>query len=435
MNKLIYVLSVMLFLVSGALKAQTTSGTPSSSYGSIESKLKKSDANLTDSDKTVKPKFWISRAENLMDAYEINRKFLIPGTAKVQVKLMFLEPKETKTWQEKGGNYEQFIYDRVNVILKDGVVESFEETKPLYDNPLPQAYKALVTAQEKDIENKSKKDIKTDYDRLKMDFNQFGVEQFSKKDYEASFNSFAALQIINDKPIMDGVVDTTALYNAGLAAINAKKNNEAIKFFELAKKVNHPEPNLYVLLEQSYLEVGDSAKGIAVLEEGFKRFPSSQGLQVELINYFLNKQESEKALNYLKVAQQSDPKNMSFIFAEGTLYDKMGDSEKAVATYKRCFEIDPNFYDAFYNIGVVYFNKAVKLYEEAAKIDIKNQKEYEAAQQVADDELGKSVQYMEKAHELNPTDVGTMKTLKTIYIRLHMNDKKDAIDKELEQVQ
>ncbi len=432
MNKLIYILGIIMFLASANINAQTTSGTPATNYGPIENKLKKSDANLTDSDKTSKPKFWVSRAESLMDAYEVNRKFLMPGTQKIQVKLMFQDPKETKTWQEKGSNYEQYIYDRVNVILKDGVVESFEETKPLYNNPIPQAYKALVRAQELDVENKYKKDLKTDYDRIKRDFESLGIEQFTKKDFESAFDAFSSIEIINEKPIMEGIIDTTSLYNAGLAAVNAKKNSEAIKYFEMARKVNHPEPNLYILLEQSYLEAGDSIKGITVLEEGFKRFPGNQGVQVELINYFLNKGESEKALNYLKVAQQSDPKNMSFIFAEGTLYDKMGDTEKAVDTYKRCLEIDPNYYDAYYNIGVVYFNKAVKLYEDAAKIDIKNQKEYEAAQEIADNELSKSVPYMEKAHEINPTDVSTMKTLRTIYIRLKMADKKDAIDKELQ---
>jgi tetratricopeptide (TPR) repeat protein len=229
---------------------------------------------------------------------------------------------------------------------------------------------------------------------------------------------------------MDGVIDTIALYNAGLAAFNGKKIEDAIKYFELARKYNHPEPNLYVFLEQGYLATGDTAKGITILQEGFKRFPDSQPVQIELINYFLNKGEAEKALNYLKVAQQNDPKNMSFIFAEGTLYDKMGETEKAVETYKRCIEIDPNYYDAYYNIGVVYYNKAVKLYEEANSIT--DQKQYEAAKEVADGELAKSVPYMEKAHEINPAEQTTMQTLKTLYYRLQMTDKYNAIVKEIQ---
>jgi tetratricopeptide (TPR) repeat protein len=431
MNKSVYILAFIFLTAGGWIKAQTTTaGTPAASYGMIENKLKKSDASLSDAEKTSKPKFWIHRAEILMDAFEVNRKQLGLGTQKLTVTLMFQEPKETKTWEEKGSKYEQCIYERVNVIFKDGIVDSYEESKPLYQDPMPEALKALEKAQELDVENKSKKDIKEDYTRLKKDFETLAIELFIKKEFEASFNSFASIATINDKPVMEGVIDTIALYNAGLAAFNGKKIEDAIKYFELARKYNHPEPNLYVFLEQGYMITGDTATGIAVLKEGFKRFPDSQPVQIELINYYLNKGEADKALNYLKVAQQNDPKNMSFIFAEGTLYDKMGETEKAVETYKRCIEIDPNYYDAYYNIGVVYYNKAVKLYEEANSIT--DQKQYEAAKEVADNELAKSVPYMEKAHEINPTEQTTMQTLKTLYYRLQMTDKYNAIVKEIQ---
>jgi tetratricopeptide (TPR) repeat protein len=432
MNKSIIILVLVLLSIGNRGKAQVTTVSPIENYSVIEKKLKKSDANITDSTQTIKPKFWISRAEALMDAFEVDRNFLLKGTLKVIVEKSYGESKNPKTWQEKENNFEEYTYDRVNVIMKNGVLDSYEITKPLYENPIPEALKSLDKAQKLDVENKSKKSLKEDYTKLKRDFEILGEELFAKKNFDGAFNAFASISSINEQPVMAGYVDTFALYNAGLAAVNAKKVDESIKYFEMAKKVNHPDPNLYVLLEQSYVQKGDSATGIKVLEEGFKRFPNDQGVQVELINYFLTKGESEKALNYLTVAQQNDPKNVSFVFAEGTLYDKMGDNAKAEDTYKRCIEIDPNYYEAYYNIGVDYFNKAAKMYEDAAKIDVKNQKEYETAQEAADTELAKSIPYMEKAHELKPTDDGTMKTLRTIYIRLKMTDKKEAIDKELQ---
>jgi tetratricopeptide (TPR) repeat protein len=441
MNKLFCIITLAILTASVGLKAQTSTGTPSQNYSIIENKLKKSDANLTDSDKTAKPKFWISRAELLMDAYEVNRKFLIPGTPKLQVKLIFLEPKETKTWQEGANNFEQWIYDRVNVILKDGVVDSYEETKPLYNNPIPEALKALEKAQKLDVENKSKKDYKTDYDKLKKDFENLAIEQFGKKDFEGSYNSFSSITNIDEKPIMEGVIDTVAFYNTGLAAYHAKKTDEAIKYFELARKYNHPDANLYILLEQTYLTKGDSSQGVTVLEEGFKRFPNDPSLQIELINYFLNKGEAVKALNYLKVAQQADPKNISFIFAEGTLYDKLGQSDKSIVTYQRCIDIDPKYYDAYYNLGVVYYNRAVKLFEEATALT--DQKQYEAAKSVANDELAKVVPYMETAYKIAKENTdwpvkqkqdnieSVQATLKTLYYRLQMTDKSEVLKKEM----
>jgi tetratricopeptide (TPR) repeat protein len=432
MNKTVYLL-VLFFLVIGTRSmAQTASTSTAINYSPIESKLKKSDAALTDSTKTIKPKFWIGRAETLMDAFQVNRDVLLKGTAKTFVKIELQEPKECKTFQEKGVDFEQCSYERVSVIYKGGLLESFEETKPLYKDPIPNALTALQTAQKLDVENKFKKDLKTDFTRLKTNLSTLGGELFDKKNYDDAYNAFASIYLINTQEIMGGAVDTFSLYNAGLAAYNANKYDEAIKFMELAKNVNHAEPNIYKLLEECYCAKGDSAKGISVLEEGFKLFPNSDLIQVELINYFLTKNESEKALNYLKVAQQGDPTNISFIFAEGTLYDKLGDTEKALDTYKRCIELDPKYFDAYYNIGVDYYNKAVKLTEEASKIDVKNQKAYEEAKIVADDEFKKAVTYMEKAHEIQPTEATTMQTLKNLYMRLQMTDKYKAMNDEIQ---
>ena len=86
---------------------------------------------------------------------------------------------------------------------------------------------------------------------------------------------------------------------------------------------------------------------------------------VELINYYLTAGESEEALQYLNMAKEGDPGNKSYHFAEGTLYDKMGNEEKAVAAYEEAIEIDPTYFDAYYNLGVMYYNKAVEYFTEA----------------------------------------------------------------------
>ena len=73
---------------------------------------------MTDVKKNIKPKFWIQRAELLMDCYDVNRQYLYVGAQSIQIKLIFGEPKEKKTFQKEGGNYEQYIYDRVILLLK-----------------------------------------------------------------------------------------------------------------------------------------------------------------------------------------------------------------------------------------------------------------------------------------------------------------------------
>jgi tetratricopeptide (TPR) repeat protein len=429
MNKLAYFLTFIMLTMSVGSKAQTATGTPVANYGILENKLKKSEANINDADKNIKPKVWISRAELMMDIFDVNRQFVVLGAAQAQIKLLYGTPLETKTWQAEGNSFEQEVYDRLNVTFKNGKVDSYEETKPIYDMPLPEAFKALEKAQELDVEKKENKDIKADYIRLKGLFERQAIEEYLKEKYNSAFQSFASILTINEKPVMEGAIDTIIFYNAGMAASKAGKVEEATKYYELARKYQHPEPYLYVLLKQKYFEAGDTAKGASILEEGFKRFPGNQAVLIELINYFLLKEESDAALNYLRIAQKDDSTNISFIFAEGTLYDKMGDIDKALASYQKCIDKDPKYFNAYYNIGVMYYNNAVKLY--TAANSIVDAKEYEAAKQIADAELGKSVPYMEKAHEIDPVERTAMETLKTLYYRLQMTDKYKAIVKEL----
>jgi tetratricopeptide (TPR) repeat protein len=402
MNKLSYILTVLFLMLNLGINAQTetATGTPDANFSIYKSKLRKSDEGLTEEKKTSNPKFWLSRAEK-------------------------------KEWQDEEGNqWEELTYEKIKIKMKNGVVDSFEELVKLHDDPLPEALKALDKAQETDVDGKLTKKIKEDYDLLKKAYERQAVEQFYKPDYKGSFESFATINNINERPIMEGLVDTAYLYFAGVAASRADLTDKSIEYYEKALSYNYPEPDIYVFLKEKYFSVGDTAKGVEVLEDGFKRFPDHQAILIELINYYLNANKGEQALEYLLIAQKDDPDNLSFIFAEATLYDKMGEQEKALETYNRCLEINPRYFNAYYNIGVMFYNKAVEMYKEAD--NIKDPKEYGVAKDAADEVLKKSLPYMEKAHEIDPKEASTIETLKTLYYRTQNTEKYEEMKALLE---
>ena len=434
MNRLWFFLALILLIPARGIIAQTdmsSSGTPESNYSIYKNKLASSDKGLTNEKKTSNPKFWISRAELMMDIFNLNRQFLQPGTQKIHVNLIYPNPKDTKTWQDEEGNqYEELTYEMLKIKMKNGVVESFEELEPLEENPLQEALKSLEMAQKIDSVGKLSKKIKEDYEQLDKCFERLGIEAYYVPDYAASFKAFSSIDIINSKPVMEGTVDTTLLFYAGMAAYRADMNKEAIEYFEKAASYNYPEPELYIYMKVKYLELGDTANGIKALEKGFRLYPSNQMVLRELINYYLIADMAEEAMEYLKLAQAEDPTNLSYISAEGSLYDKMGDQEKALETYQKCMDMDSTFFDAYYNTGVIYYNEAYQMYKDAENIRIA--KDYGDAVDAADEVLAKSLPYMERAHEINPKDRQTMETLKTLYYRMQMNDKYEAIKAEID---
>ncbi|MDR2847598.1 MAG: tetratricopeptide repeat protein, partial [Bacteroidales bacterium] len=172
-------------------------------------------------------------------------------------------------------------------------------------------------------------------------------------------------------------------------------------------------------------------------EKGFALNPNDLGLIYIMINYYLERNESNNALDYVAKAKASDPKNPTLWFAEGSLLDKLGKPVEALVAYDQAIVLEPTNYSFYYNKGVVYFNHAVKLLEEADKA--KTNAEFDKWKSASDKEFFNAVAPMEKALELHENDRDVMETLKSLYFRLRtqyseMEGKYNDIVKKLEQL-
>jgi tetratricopeptide (TPR) repeat protein len=391
---------VALFLITGftGVYAQTEGSTSAvQQYSMLENKIEKSNKDLENPKKTANPKYWLSRATVLMDAYEVNLKHLYVGAQPFLLDFQFGNPKKKKTETVDGKMYEISVYERVTVKYFNGALESFEETKPIHENPLPVALEAIEKAEEADADNKQTKKIKEAYSRLSLLLDQNARELFVREDYNGAFNNFEQAVVIGQKEVMEGQIDTTSIFNAGMAASRAGDDDASIKYYELALSYDYPEPSLYIFLKNKYISKGDSAKGLETLTAGFDKYPDNNDLVIELINYYLATNKGEQALEYIKIAQSKDPENVSLVFAEATLYDRQGEVEKAITTYERCLEVDPEYFNAYYNMGVVYYNHAQSFYDKASEAP---DNEYKALLDQGDAELAKAIGPMEKCAEM-----------------------------------
>src|SRR5512133_2545479 len=162
---------------------------------------------------------------------------------------------------------------------------------------------------------------------------------------------------------MNNQIDTVLIDFAGRAAFEDKNYPEANRLFEEAANYNYKDPLLWVLRKQALFAMGDTAKGVEVIKQCFNKYPEEQTVMYEMINYYLDSEEGNQALELINKAKASDPKNVSLVFTEGTLYDKMGNTQEAERAYKQCIEMNPDYYDAYYNLGDLYYNESVKNYK------------------------------------------------------------------------
>jgi tetratricopeptide (TPR) repeat protein len=196
---------------------------------------------------------------------------------------------------------------------------------------------------------------------------------------------------------------------------------------------------LYVFRKQSLFAIGDTAKGVEVIKEGFEKNPEDQSIMIEMINYYLDANLGEDALTLIARAKAGDPNNVSYTFTEGTLYDKMGRTAEAEKAYLDCIALKPEYYDAHYNLGVLYYNNAVKIYEEASKIA--DNTAFEKKQAEGDVALKLAIEPMEHVANMEAKDQAAfdtkrsaLETLKTIYYRLKLEDKRQEVIKKLNEL-
>lgn len=214
--------------------------------------------------------------------------------------------------------------------------------------------------------------------------------------------------------------DTTAVLYAAYASTADNKYDQAIGFYDELLKMGHKTEDVYkakVQLQQA-TEASDDAV-MATLADGLKAHPNSVYLMQEELKYYLKNDRADEALARLDNAIAADPKNASLYAVKGNLLERKKDLEGATQVYKKAIEIDPNNFDAYYNLGVMEYNKGAEVNNKAAKMDYRTyQKQGKALEATAKKHYQEALPYFEKAHQIQPEDKSTIQNLVNIYTRL-----------------
>lgn len=315
-----------------------------------------------------------------------------------------------RTWEVRGDIY-QSIYQS-----KD------KKVKALAEDPLTEALESYKKALELDESGKFDNSVKVKLTLLTNDLTNQAVEAFNEENYNKALKSFEQILDVQDIDVVKqdnpGVVDTVIIFNAGLAAYNAENYDKAIKYYTEAAEHGYNEARTYNLISSAYQLKKDTLGAVQALQKGFEKYPENSDILRSMIQLYLDLDRTEDAMKYLELAIKQDPNNPMFYFAQGTLFEKLEDYDKAIDSYEKSIEADDTFFNAYYNLGAVYYNEGVKQIDVANSIPTSNNEQYAKELAKADEWFKKALPYMEKCHELNPEDNSTMESLKNLYYRL-----------------
>ena len=237
-----------------------------------------------------------------------------------------------------------------------------------------------------------------------------GVKSYQSGKYEAAYENFNFFRSV--KPD-----DTTALYLTGLSATNAKMYEEALASYK--KLVTMPyskNPSIYTDMSFIYLSKKDTAAAIKVIGEGIAKYPGDQYLTRREIELNLQTGKAKEVISKIEAAIAADPKNKTLYYYGGLAYSAAGMDDKALDSYKKAIEIDPNYFEATMNLGSVLLKPAIALFTAANKLPASKQKEYDDDMKKAKDlfEIAKPV--LQKAVDLKPTSYDALFNLRMYYL-------------------
>ncbi len=265
-----------------------------------------------------------------------------------------------------------------------------------------------------------------------LNFN-LGVAPYNNKEYEKALKHFSAVSDAYDflnKNYNMGIVDTTAMFYGAYAATGSKKYDLAQTLYNKLLSNNYKKPEIYQGLEVIALANKDTVLALKHLEEGRKMFPDNNQLMFDELNIYLAQNKPDEVLNKLKEALAKNPTSVEINYVLGNKYDTyLKDTTNALKYYIAALKLRPEYFDALYSTGAMFYNQAVIINEQMNKLpfNAEGQKKYDQLQIARDKLFKRALAFFENAYQIDPNDRDTNLALKEIYTRLNLNDKLSAL--------
>lgn len=340
-----------------------------------------------------------------------------------------MEHEKTKDWPKT-----YYTMGRVaQAMWEKGYETDNDKLMSAYDDQLIYAYDSYLKSLDLDDKDNMEKLIIVQLPALANDFLSWAAMEFEKQNYDKSTIAFEKLLDIQKSDIYMGNIDTVVIFNTALAAYNAKNYEKAHKYLDQSIDLKYGETTPYLLKYQAYSEDSDLENAETTLRNAFDSFPDDEQVLLTMIQFFIDNDKRDDALDYLNLALEDAPDNHTLHYAKGVMHMQAEDYDKALESLLKSIELNNEYFNSQYNAGVCYYNKGADMLEAAN--EIMDPADYNKAFEEAKEVFSNAVPYMESARELNPDDMDTLTSLKELYYRLQMTEKYEEVVAKIEELE
>ncbi len=276
------------------------------------------------------------------------------------------------------------------------------------------------------------------------------------------------------------VAKNEIVQNCATVLISIKDNAGAKKYLDvLTNDPKYLSPTGYLQLSLMELEKGDTLKALEIIAQGRTKIPDDKTLFNQELNLYTQLGKIEALVKKLNEVIENEPNNILYLFYRGAVVndegvkimesayqytDSASDSRarakrtansakksvlnrsiakylvqrdsifveakkmfaRAEKDYNEALLIDPYYYDALFNLGVMYFNRNKELVNKYNYLDIYNSKDKVEAKKLEADMkamLEKALEQLLKAEEVKTDDSDLLFAIQQTYGQLGDDEK------------
>lgn len=400
-------------------------------------KLEKADAACADAKKGAKAATWIAHAKAYSNAFMAPTKELGVGVPVYAIPTLS-QPEGTTEELFLGNPVITYQYEYVDIYINpaSGLIEGWKQKKSVKENLAETAIESLKKAYEMDPKSGSKiiplaQSLANALAQQGDVLNSIGNILESGYAFELAFR---AQSIVPEAQANYG-----NLYNAGMQYTmhaSSLEGEEAIAAFERGEKIfnealaagyNDEAGNIYYFLFHSYYGQREKnreeylAKSKEALLTGIKLYPKNTTILDGLMNFYtaeVGVGDPAELTEMIEKSLQDDPTNYDLWFGRGRVYNAMKNYDECIKSFEKCAEIDPNGFESNFYVAYFIIEKANALVETLNSTPNMSYEAYNAENEKINLVFAEAIPWLEKAHELNPTDIASIEYLNGICFRL-----------------
>ncbi len=386
---------------------------------SLLARIQKMETATKDPKKEGKAVTWINVAKSYVDAAVEPTKDLYVG----MVPMMIPAQPTSKTDTE-------WVFPYFTVRLENDQVVGWYQTQQVREGAIEAALKALTHAYE--LEPGKAPSIKVQLQRISDFEAQYGNALNNMGRFAEASRAFELAAAAEANPAF-GTPDLSRVYYAGMTSVMGGSEDPTLfaraeKFLTQARAAGYEDEKgmIYYFLYHSYFGQREADKSKLTnakeaLLTGLDRFPENTDLFESLINLYTTQPgmgDPSELIANLDKKIEANPTDVNLRFSRAQIFVNLKDYDQAVSSLDDAIKIEPDSYPAWFFAGYYLIMKADMMQTEADSKSFTSVAESNASRDAILGVYARSVPYLERAHELDPSQENPVLLLKNVLYRL-----------------